>query len=121
MNRIKLSAFSALLLLFSLGVIAENDSTWKSTPAVSMSRFVDVFYMYDLNQPDGDERQAFLYNHNRHNEFNLNLGLLQLEVEHSKYRANLAIQARTYAEDNYSAEQGLLKIFLKPTLAFAQR
>lgn len=81
-----------------------------ATPAISFSGFVDVFYAYDFNEPiASDYRQPFLFNHNRHNEFNLNLGLLQLAVEHTKHRGNLALQAGTYAEDNYAAEQDLLK------------
>jgi hypothetical protein len=51
----------------------------------------------------------FYFNHNRHNEFNLNLGFVKLGLEHSKYRANLALQTGTYSNDNYSAEPGLLK------------
>ena len=77
---------------------------------MSLSGFVDVFYAYDFSQPaERDFRQPFLFNHNRHNEVNLNLGLLRLSVEHPKYRANLALQAGTYAEDNYAAEQDLLR------------
>ncbi len=53
--------------------------------------------------------RLFLFNHNRHNELNLNLGLLKLSLNHSKYRANFALQAGTYSNDNYAAEPGLLK------------
>lgn len=54
-------------------------------------------------------RQPFLYNHNRHNEFNLNLGLVKLSIENPKYHANFALQTGTYANDNYAAEPGVLK------------
>lgn len=91
------------------GLQAQEDSTWQQKPKVSISGFADVFYVYDFNQPLGTERQSFLFNHNRHNEFNLNLGLLSLGIEHPKYRANLALQTGTFANDNYAAEPGLLK------------
>lgn len=65
--------------------------------------------MYDFNQPQGTKRQPFLFNHNRHNEFNLNFGFVKLGLEHSKYRANLALQKGTYVNDNYAAETKLLK------------
>ena len=71
--------------------------------------FVDVFYAYDFNKPGGNVRQPFLYNHNRHNEINLNLGLIKLSVSDNSYRANLALQTGTYPLDNYAAEPGVLK------------
>lgn len=87
-----------------------DDSLRYAAPTISLSGFIDIFYAFDFNKPvASDYRQPFLFNHNRHNEFNLNLGLLQLGVEHAKYRGNLALQAGTYAEDNYAAEQDLLK------------
>ena len=58
-------------------VAAQNDSIWQEKPVVNISGFLDVFYVYDFNQPQGTDRQAFLFNHNRHNEFNLNLGFVK--------------------------------------------
>jgi hypothetical protein len=98
-----------IFCLFSNLLFAQNDPSWQEKPLLNISGFLDVFYVYDFNQPPGTERQPFLFNHNRHNEFNLNLGYLKLGLEHSKYRANLAFQSGTYSNDNYSAEPGLLK------------
>lgn len=92
-----------------LAANAQVDSMWQQKPQLSISGFADVFYVYDFNQPQGTGRQSFLFNHNRHNEFNLNLGLVKLDIEHSKFRANLALQTGTYANDNYAEEPGLLK------------
>lgn len=99
-----ISCFSSTILL------AQNDTTWQEKPQLKITGFGDVFYVYDFNQPQGTERQPFLFNHNRHNEFNLNLGFIKLGLEQNKYRANLALQTGTYVNDNYSAEPGLLKI-----------
>ncbi|MEN2282595.1 porin [Algoriphagus sp. SE2] len=88
---------------------AQVDSSWQQKPQINILGFADVFYVYDFNQPSSPERQPFLYNHNRHNEFNLNLGLVKFNLEHKKYRANLALQTGTYANDNYAAEPGVLK------------
>ena len=98
-----------ILLLTSINLSAQVDSTWHQKPEFKISGFVDVFYIYDFNQPQGTSRQPFLFNHNRHNEFNLNLGLVKFALEHTKYRTNLALQTGTYANDNYAAEPGLLK------------
>lgn len=88
---------------------AQTDSTDQIKDDISVSGFLDIFYSYDFNRPEGDFRQPFLYNHNRHNEFNLNLGLIKVSLERSGYRANIALQTGTYANDNYAAEPGLLK------------
>lgn len=93
----------------NMSLSAQVDSVWQQKPTLEISGFADVFYVYDLNQPQGTERQPYLFNHNRHNEFNLNLGFIKFKVEHTKYRANFALQTGTYANDNYAAEPGLLK------------
>lgn len=98
-----------VLVLTSFKLSAQIDSAWHQKPELTISGFADVFYVYDINQPQGTERQPFLFNHNRHNEFNLNLGLVKFAVETSKYRANVALQTGTYANDNYVAEPDLLK------------
>lgn len=98
-----------VLTFVSKQLSAQADSAWSKEPELFVSGCVDVFYVYDFNQPNGSARQAFLYNHNRHNEFNLNLGIVKLGLEHKKYRGNLALQAGTYVNDNYAAEPGALK------------
>lgn len=81
----------------------------KKISSVNFSGFIDVFYCFDFNKPVTSFRQPFLYNHNRHNEFNLNLGLIKMSVEHEKYRGNIALQTGTYALDNYAPEKSVLK------------
>ena len=105
-------SYSRLLLCFLpvwLLVAPATAQEQSSAPRLSFSAVTDVFYSYDFNQPEAGFRQPFLYNHNRHNEFNLNLGLLRAAVTHDKYRAAIGLQAGTYAEDNYAAEQELLQ------------
>lgn len=92
-----------LVVLFSQSMFGQ------SQPQIELSGFLDVFYAYDFNKPEGNSRETFLYNHNRHNEFNLNLGLLRLSIDHEKYRSTIAIQTGVYSNDNYIAESGLLK------------
>lgn len=98
------------LLFFSCTAHAQTDSSaWRGKPEISYSSYVDIFYAYDFNKPQTNFRQTFLYNHNRHNEFNLNLGLLKVSTKHLKYRANFALQAGTYVMDNYAAEPSVLQ------------
>lgn len=108
MNR--LSLFLLLItLIFSAVTIAQTDSTWSKKPTVSFGGFVDAFYVYDFNEPDVSKRQPFLFNHNRHNEFNINLALLQVAVDHEKYRARIGLQSGTYAQDNYAGENSVYR------------
>jgi hypothetical protein len=80
----------------------------KSNPLI-FSGYVEAFYSYDFNKPSNHERPSFLYNYNKHNEVNLNLGLFKVAYNTENVRANLAVMAGTYAQYNLSAEQGLLK------------
>jgi hypothetical protein len=104
--------FPFMLLLtcfFSSLAFAQEAGGSKENPLFSFSAVVDAFYSYDFNQPEAGFRQPFLFNHNRHHEFNLNLGLLRASVLNEKYRAALSLQAGTYAMDNYADEQAMLQ------------
>jgi hypothetical protein len=115
LSKMKIQVKKGKLLFIFIALFCINSSFAQDTvikpnkPTINFSGFMDVFYAFDFNMPEGDSRQAFLYNHNRHNEFNLNIGFIKLEVENTKYRGNLALQTGTYANDNYAAEPGTLK------------
>lgn len=79
------------------------------TNQVDFSAYVEVYYNYDFNKPANNNRPAFFYSHNRHNEFNLNLAFLKVSYNTDKIRANLALAAGTYINANYAAEPGVLK------------
>lgn len=98
-----------VFLFISSTYFAQKDSVWSKAPNLNFSGLVDVFYVYDFNQPNSNKRQDFFCNYNRHNEFNLNLALFKVNLQHDKYRANLAFQAGTYSIDNYKSVPGLLK------------
>lgn len=93
---------AVVFMLGGLSASAQDDS--EQPVQFSISGSVDVFYAFDFNNPGSDSRQPFFYNHNRHNEFNLNLGIISAEVAHERYRAVLALQTGTYAADNYAEE-----------------
>jgi len=110
MCRIKYIIYFCIVLYLIPSInSAQYSNTWKQKPDFFIGGFLDVFYAYDFNRPETVQRQPFFYNHNRHNEFNLNLGLISLGIEHAKYRANLALHTGTYSVDNYSNEPGVLK------------
>jgi len=115
------SSFFALFIGLHCVTIcsAQKDSVFSKGPMIYISGFVDVYYAFDFAQPDGNKRQPFLYNHNRHNEFNLNNGFLRIGIEDESYRANLAFHAGTYVADNYAQEPLLLRPIFEANVGIA--
>lgn len=83
---------------------AQSDSA-----AVQFSGYLETYYQYDFRNPDNHQRPDFVYSHNRHNEFTLNLGYLRADYTHTNVRASLALMAGTYTNANLAAEPGVLK------------
>ena len=104
MKKITLAVLAALFT----GPIFSQDSTAEK-PNLSWTVFADTYYSYDLNQPEKHQKPSFLYNHNRHNEVNLNLGLIQAAYTAENVRGTMGLMVGTYAQYNYAAEEGLLK------------
>jgi hypothetical protein len=77
--------------------------------SLTISGYAEVYYQYDFNKPTDNNRPAFIYSHNRHNEFNLNLGFIKANYTAQRVRANLALASGTYVNANYAAEPGMLK------------
>lgn len=101
----KILAVSVIVMLIAIQSIAQEEQK----PSVSWSGYVEAYYQYDFNKPSDNNRPGFIYSHNRHNEFNLNLGFLKGSYSSERVRANLALAAGTYMNANYAAEPGVLK------------
>ncbi|MET0244060.1 MAG: porin [Flavitalea sp.] len=96
------------LALAALGSSLQAQDSTKPNP-LTFSGYVEGYYSYDLNKPVNNTRPGFIYNYNRHNEVNLNLGFVKAAYTNDRVRANLAIGAGTYMNSNYAAEPGVLK------------
>lgn len=108
----KLRGFLFVTIHIGMWSYGQYEANEKSFPDLSIYGFMDVFNVYDFSKPQTINRQDFLFNHNRHNEFNLNLALIKFDLQHSKYRASFGLQTGTYVNDNMSAEPlGLKHIF----------
>ncbi|WP_294219559.1 porin [uncultured Chryseobacterium sp.] len=97
---------------FLLGLFLSKAQTSDSAtvqPKLTFSGYAELFYTYDFNEPANHIRQNFLYSYNRHNEVNLNLGFVKAAYQTENMRANLALMAGTYAQDNMAAEQNALR------------
>ena len=95
---------SVTLLFIGTNIIAQD-----STGVLTISGYAEAYYQYDFNKPADNNRPGFIYSHNRHNEFNLNLGFVKANYAAERVRANLALGAGTYMNANYAAEPGVLK------------
>lgn len=91
-------------ILATARLAAQADSS-----ALRLSAYLEAYYSFDFTQPDSHERPAFFYNHNRHNEVNVNLALLRAAWQEKRARANVGLMAGTYPQYNLAGEQGLLK------------
>jgi hypothetical protein len=109
-NRIKGLNKSKWLLvlpffLTAWAALAQPDST----ASIAVTGFVDAYYAYDFYNPENHERSGFLYNYNRHNEFNVNLALVKAAYASDRVRGNVALMAGTYAQYNLASEPALLQ------------
>ena len=77
--------------------------------AITFSGYVELYYSYDFGKPDNNTKPGFIYNYNRSNEVNLNLGFAKVNYLRDNIRANFALMAGTYAQYNLATEQDLLK------------
>jgi len=81
----------------------------KENNPLTFSGYLETYYAYDFGKPSLQNRPSFVYSHNRHNEFNLNLGMIKASYQKSGVRSNLALAAGTYMNANLAAEPGVLK------------
>lgn len=95
----RFSLFCFMITIHVLPTWAQNN-----IPEWSWSGFVDAYYGYDFSKPVSGDRPGFLYNHTRHNEFNVNLALLRVQAKYDEAYARVGIMAGTYAQSNLSAE-----------------
>jgi hypothetical protein len=104
--------------IFAFGIFSAQEKTESAPPKVTFSGNAEIFYSYDFSQPENHIKQPFLYTYNRHNEFNLNLGLVKANYTSENVRANLALMAGTYVQDNMAAEQNSLKYVNEANIGF---
>lgn len=100
---------STIAAFASYGLQAQTDSLKSVKSPLKISGYIETYYAYDFGQPENNQRPAFLYSHNRHNEVALNLGLIRASYEKDNVRANLSFMAGTYSNANLAAEPGVLK------------
>jgi hypothetical protein len=106
----KVSGLGFYLILLFLGLtetIYSQDSVTKKNP-LTVSGYVEAYFSYDLANPTNHER-AYIYNHKRHNEVNINLAYVKLNYATNFVRSNITLMGGNYPQYNLAAEPGLLR------------
>ena len=98
--------FYSILVLPPLIAQAQQDTS----KSIQFSGYAEIYYSYDFDKPTGHNKPNFIYNHNRHNEVNVNLAIAKVSYRSSNVRANGAIMTGTYAQYNLSEEPTLASI-----------
>jgi hypothetical protein len=96
------------LMFLGTTLFAQDTTRIESNP-LSFSGYAEAYYGYDFNKPIDNNRPSFIYSHNRHNEFTINLAYVKGSYNAEKIRANIALATGTYMNANYAAEPGVLK------------
>ncbi len=76
----------------------------KDTLKMKISGFLESYYSYDFSNSGENAKLPFMYNYNRHNEFNLNNGLIRTQLEYGNSYASIAFHSGIYVHDNYASE-----------------
>ena len=96
-----------LTLVSSYSKAQDTSSTKK--PVITFSGYLETYYCYDFSKPNNHLREPFFYSFNKHNEVNLNIGMVKANFSNNKLRTNLGFMAGTYPKYNMAAEQRMLR------------
>ncbi|MBB1150503.1 porin [Myroides sp. DF42-4-2] len=101
-----------VLILSALAFSSAYAQQNKWLDDVKVQAYGEVYYTYDFNQTPTGKLNSFLYSYDRHNEVNLNFGMVKLNYEKARVRSNLGFMAGTYVTANLANEsEGLKQIY----------
>jgi len=94
------NSYKIAIIFFSILSFGQE----KDSLTIKFSGFLETYYSYDFRNPTTETKLPFMYNYNRHNEFNVNNGLIRTQLEYGNVYASIAVHAGTYVDDNYASE-----------------
>ncbi len=104
-----------LLVLLCNHAMAQNIVEKKSN--LTWNAFLDTYYSFDFSKPTNHLKPQFLFNHNRHNEVNVNLALITLSYSDSTKRATIGLMGGTYPQYNLASEPEVLRHIYEAIIA----
>jgi hypothetical protein len=105
MNRQHIGSFFAILLITSTAFAQPPDSI-----TVKWSGFVDTYFMYDFNNLPNNMASHPFTQPRRHNEFNINLAHIEVDLNSPNIRGVLALHGGTAVQGNYAAEASVYQL-----------
>lgn len=106
---LSITKMAGWLVLFGSLAACTSSYGQADTAQITFSAFVEVYYAYDLGHHRNDDRPQFLYQYNRHNEVDLNLGMARVDYAKDRTRAAFGLMTGTYAQANLIGEPELLR------------
>ncbi|AGH94874.1 porin [Pseudobdellovibrio exovorus] len=103
LSNLKNTKSGLMALLTGTALIIPNQGFSATDRKITWSGYVDTQYAFDFNSPANGDR-AFTTQPARNNEFNINLGFIEVRSESTKTRGRFALQAGTAVQSNYSSE-----------------
>ncbi len=102
----KLFAFSSIVIAATILLVAMARTSRAQGDSISVTwnGFVDTYFMYDFNSPGGTQKSHPFTQPARHNEFNVNLAHIQVQLNSPDVRGVLALHTGTAVQLNYAAE-----------------
>ncbi len=77
----------------------------QDTSSLSVNAYIDAYYSYNNNEP-ATSVIPYLVSSNRHNDFSINLAMLDVEYTGNRVRGRFAPGFGSYMNANYAAETG---------------
>lgn len=102
------SSKQAFLLIIPLVLFTQLEAQ-EEKKQITFSAYSEVYCLYNFNRPLDNAQPSFIYNFNRNNEVNINLGYAKASYNTDKVRANFALMAGTYTQANLAAEPEVLR------------
>lgn len=116
----KINVFIGVLFFSCNGVInanedaqlAVNQNSLQEKNILSITGYLETYYLHDFNRPLDKTRPSFTYSHNVTDKPSINLAFIKANLNFDSARANLAIGSGTYMRANYALEpEDLQKLF----------
>ncbi len=109
-----------LLLMFAATLPAQaqlfSDSLGKYK--IETSAYIEAYYAFDFARPANNERANYIFNHARHNEFNVNHGIIETTINSENIRGHIALMIGTYSQYNLIGEQELIRNIYEGNVGF---
>lgn len=96
------------VIAFGFTIVNAQEVEKEKSP-LTFFGYLETYYSYDFGNTDNHLRPGFVYSHNKHNEVNLNLGMVKVNYAKDNVRGNFALMGGTYAQYNLTAEENLIK------------